>query len=266
MQNNYKVCFIGDIYAGPGRTAVKKVLPGLIEKEDIDFTFANVENLAGGAGVTRTTLKKMMDAGIDCFTSGNHIWRRKDIYNLFENNYPVLRPANYPEDVPGREYLTFKKNGMKIAVFNLLGRTFLENVVDCPFKKGEIIYDRVKNSVDLILCDFHAETTSEKMAMGWHLDGKVDAVLGTHTHIPTSDERILDEDTAYITDVGMTGSFDSVIGVKKEIIVQRFLTGLPERFKSAKRNQWFNAVIIEFENKKAKSISRYQKRKVELDD
>lgn len=265
MQNSYKICFIGDIYASPGRRAVKKVLPWLIKEKDIDFTIANAENLAGGAGVTRNTIKKMLDAGVDCFTSGNHIWRRKDIYNLLKSNYPILRPANYPEDVPGREYQIFKKRGMKIAVFNLLGRTFLANNVDCPFKKGEIIYDRVKNNVDLIFCDFHAETTSEKMAMGWHLNGKVDVLVGTHTHIPTSDERILDKNTAYITDVGMTGSFDSVIGVKKNIIINRFRTGLPERFESAKRNHWFNAVIVEFENKKAKSITRYQKRKVELD-
>jgi len=263
MQNKLKICFIGDIYGKMGRRVVRKLLPKYIKENDIDFVIANGENLAGGAGITNRTMKQILDAGVDCITSGNHIWRRRDIFDILEEGYPVLRPANYPTEVPGDLFKVFTVKNIKIGVFNLLGRTFLENV-DNPFTVGEKIVKLMKKESDIIICDFHAETTSEKMAMGWFLDGDVDAVLGTHTHIQTSDERILNKGTGYITDAGMTGSHDSVIGVRKDIIIERFRTSLPVKFKPGKGDSWFNGVKLEFNDKKLEKITRIQKRGVQL--
>lgn len=263
MQNNLRICFIGDIYSSEGRKTVKKILPKIYREKDIDFTIANGENLAGGLGITRKIADNLMDYGINCFTSGNHIWRRDDIYKLIERDYPVIRPANYPEGVPGFGYKVFTKKNKKVAVMNLLGRTFMDNI-DCPFQEADKIIKEIEDEVDFIICDFHAETTSEKMAMGWYLSGRVDAVLGTHTHIPTNDERILEGETGYITDVGMTGSFNSVIGVRKDIIINRFLTSLSEKFKQGKGDKWFNSVIMDFdlEMNSIVDITFYQERGV----
>ena len=264
MQNNFKLLFVGDVFAKGGRKIITEMLPALKSKYDVDFVIINGENLAGGSGITHATVKEMFDAGVDCITSGNHIWRQYDAFSILEEESRVLRPANYPHSLPGNEYFIFSKNGYKIAVFNLLGRVFMDPI-NSPFEKADQILEEVSDKSDFIVCDFHAETTSEKVAMGWYLNGRVTAVFGTHTHIQTADERILDKGTAYITDAGMTGSYDSVIGVETEIILKRLVEYRNERFKPAKNNLWLSAVLTEFDKntKKAVSIERIQIREVD---
>ena len=239
-----KILFIGDIVAKPGREIIRRAVPLLIERHGIDIAVANVENAAGGRGVTREVAEAILSAGIDVMTTGNHVWDKKEALDYIRVEPRLVRPANFPAGVPGRgRYITRTKRGEPVAVINVMGRVFM-NPLDNPFSVVREEIEAVRSVARVILVDFHAEATSEKLAMGWHLDGKVTAVVGTHTHVQTADERLLPGGTAYITDVGMTGAHDSVIGVEVRPVLQRFLDGLPARFDTATRNPRLNAVVI----------------------
>jgi 2',3'-cyclic-nucleotide 2'-phosphodiesterase len=246
-----RILFIGDIFGRPGRTIVRDRLPQLLEKKDIDLVIANGENAAAGFGITPPLAEELLDLGIAVLTTGNHIWDKREIIDYFHmadgNPYSparrVLRPANYPEGSPGWGiYEGSTRKGTAYAVVNLQGRVFMTNNDD-PFRVADQLLPKIEAKV--IVVDMHAEATSEKIALGWYLDGRVTAVLGTHTHVPTADERILPAGTAYQTDVGMTGPFDSVIGVQKEMILQRFLTNMPARFQAAEGNVKICATLID---------------------
>ena len=250
-----KVVFIGDIVGKAGRKAVKLKLPTLLQNDMIDFTLANGENAAGGFGITPQIAESLLADDIDFLTSGNHVWDRKDIVEFMEKENVLLRPANYPEGVPGRgSALLQTRTGLRVGVINVAGRIFMENL-ECPFRVALQESEKLRKSTRNIIVDMHAEATSEKKALGWFLDGRVSAVIGTHTHVQTADERILPEGTAYITDAGMSGSVDSVIGVKKEIAIQRFLTQFPKKFETAKYDIHLQGVIIDIDNETGKSIN-----------
>jgi metallophosphoesterase (TIGR00282 family) len=233
-------------------------------KYDIEFTVVNGENSAGGNGITPKTAEDMFNSGADALTSGDHIWKNKDIFPVMEKDPRILRPANYPDGAPGKGYSIYTTmRGNKIAVINLLGRVFMQ-AIDCPFKVVTKILNEISSKTRNIIVDMHAEATSEKVAMGWHLDGKVSCVVGTHTHIPTRDGRILPNGTAYLTDLGMAGSQDSVIGVSKEAVLQRFITQLPVRFEPAKDNVWIHGAVVSIDpdtgiSKEIQMISEKQK-------
>lgn len=249
-----KILFIGDIIGRPGRQAVEKLLPGLVEEHQIDFVIANGENAAAGFGLTPAVLDNLFALGINVVTSGNHLWDKKDILPRLKKEHRLLRPANYPPEVPGTNFGVYQdKQGCKIGVFNLLGRVFMP-AVDCPFRIAEQVIAELKKETDIIIVDMHAEATSEKIALGWYLDGRASAVIGTHTHVMTADERVLPKGTAYITDAGMTGGFDSVIGMEKEPIIEKFLTQLPTKFEVAEQDVRFNGVIIEVDEQSGKAI------------
>lgn len=240
-QNTIKVLFIGDIVGRPGRQAVKKYLAQ--NKAKYDFVIANGENLSGGCGMTVDKYEEMLDAGVDYFTSGNHIWNNADFVPYLDHKSTrVVRPANYPASAPGRGYAETKINNTHIVIANLQGRVFMPDEIEDPFVAGKNIADKFSDSI--IIVDFHAEATSEKIALGYYLDGKASAVLGTHTHVQTADEKILKNGTAYISDVGMCGPYESVIGVKKDIIIEKFLTQLPQSHKVASGETFFNAVVV----------------------
>ena len=252
------VLFIGDVVGRPGREAVVRLLPDLRLQHHIAFTIANAENAAGGMGVTPQTAAHLLDAGIDLLTTGNHVWRRREALALLDQEPRLLRPANYPPAAPGRGAAVFASaDNEPIAVLNLLGRTFMAPM-DCPFAAADREIEALRGKTSVIVVDMHAEATSEKLAMGWHLDGRVSAVIGTHTHVQTADERILPQGTAYITDVGMTGPRDSILGVKPDPVISRFLTGLPGRFEVAGGPVLLNAVVlnIDSETGRANSIAR----------
>jgi 2',3'-cyclic-nucleotide 2'-phosphodiesterase len=237
------ILFIGDIFASTGRGLVARYLQGIISSEKISLAVANAENSAGGFGITPLIAQELFSIGLDVLTSGNHIWDKKEIYDYLPREPRLLRPANYPKELPGKGLLVTKaRNGVEVAVMNLQGRTHMPPT-DCPFRKADELIAAIDDSVRVRLVDFHAELTSEKMAMGWHLNGRVSAMLGTHTHVPTADERILSEGTAYQTDVGMTGPYDSVIGSDKNLALRRFLTGMPIRLDSAKNGAELHATI-----------------------
>lgn len=252
-----KILFIGDIVGKPGRRAVKLMIPEIKEKENIDLVLANGENLASGKGMTYAKYLEMIEAGVDFFTSGNHIWNNQDIVDhLGDPELKALRPENYANTLPG----TGVKEIMPgVVLVNLQGRVFMKDELADPFKIAKDISEKYADKI--IIIDFHAEATSEKVALGYYLDGSVSAVLGTHTHIQTADERILPGGTAYITDVGMAGPMDSVLGVKKEIIIEKFLTQLPKSHKVASGEMILNAVVIEIdkETRKAVKIKRLSK-------
>ena len=239
-----QILFIGDIVGKPGRTILRAALGPLVEHHGIDLVIANVENAAGGFGITRELGDAILSYGVDVMTTGNHVWDKKEALDYIRVEPRLVRPANFPAGVPGRgRYITRTKDGEPLAVINLMGRVFM-NPLDNPFSVVREEIEAVRSVARVILVDFHAEATSEKLAMGWHLDGKVTAVVGTHTHVQTADERLLPGGTAYITDVGMTGAHDSVIGVEVRPVLQRFLDGLPARFDTATRNPRLNAVVI----------------------
>lgn len=239
-----KILFIGDIVAKPGRELVRKAVPLLVERHGIDIAIANVENAAGGRGVTREVAETICAAGIDVMTTGNHVWDKKEALEYIRIEPRLVRPANFPAGVPGRgRYITRAREGTPVAVINVMGRIFM-NPLDNPFHVVREEIAAVRGEARVVLVDFHAEATSEKLAMGWHLDGQVTAVVGTHTHVQTADERVLPGGTAYITDTGMTGAHDSVIGVEVRPALQRFLDGMPARFDTATRNPRLNAVVI----------------------
>jgi len=240
-----KILFIGDIVGKPGRRAVKEGLPDLVNKLKVDFVIANAENAAGGFGVTQSVGEELFSQGIHVLTSGNHIWDKKEAVTYIAKESRLLRPANYPPDVPGFGSIVIKNSsGKKIAVLNLSGRVFMTQM-DCPFRTAEREIEILKKQTDIIVVDFHAEATSEKSAMGWFLDGEVSAVIGTHTHVQTADERILPKGTAFITDVGMSGPKDSIIGVNKEQIIQKFLTQIPTRFETATGESVLSCAVFE---------------------
>ena len=238
-----KLLFIGDIFGRPGRDLVRVGLDGLIAHHDVDFVIANGENAAGGNGITREIGDQLLANGVDVITSGNHIWDKKEVFDYIAIEPRLLRPANYP-DAPGRgSYVARTRDGRGVGVLNLMGRVHMANLDD-PFRAAEREVAALTERTRIIFVDFHAEVTSEKIALGWFLDGKVTAVVGTHTHVQTADERILPGGTAYLTDVGMTGPHDGVIGVEKAAVLQRFLTGLPARFESASGDPRLHAVLI----------------------
>ncbi|MBI5086669.1 MAG: TIGR00282 family metallophosphoesterase [Acidobacteria bacterium] len=239
-----RILFIGDIFASAGRRIVAENLQRIISEEKIDLAIANVENAAGGFGVTPTVAQEILSLGLDVLTTGNHVWDKREIYDYLPRQPRLLRPANYGGAVPGSGvYIGKARNGAPYAVFNLQGRVHLPPI-ECPFRKAVEILAQLSPEVKVRFLDFHAEATSEKVAMGWHLDGRVTAVIGTHTHIPTADARVLPGGTAYLTDCGMTGPYDSVIGVEKKTVIQKFLTQLPARFEASKGMVELRAVIV----------------------
>ncbi len=255
-----RILHIADIMGEPGRRAVAGLLPRMAEERNISFVIGNGENAAGGFGLTEKVADELFQSGIDVLTGGNHMWDRREILDFIDEEERILRPANYPRGVPGRGSGVFKaKGGHLIGVVNLLGRVFIKEV-DCPFRKADSEIDLLREQTPTTIVDLHAEATSEKMAMGWHLDGRATAVLGTHTHIQTADERILPMGTAYLSDVGMTGSFDSVIGIEKELALKRFLTQLPTRFSPAKGDIRLNGVLVDVDvdSGRALAIERIQ--------
>lgn len=255
-----RLLMIGDIVGTPGRRAVKENLPALIEEFYIDAVIANGENAAGGSGITGEIARELFSYGVDVITMGNHVWSQKELITYIDQEERIVRPANYPAGTPGRGFVLFKtKNGKNVGVINISGRVFMQEL-DCPFRKAEELVNLIKTKTEVVLVDFHAEATSEKIAMGWFLNGRVSAVCGTHTHVQTADERILSEGTAYITDVGMTGPRDSVIGVKKEIVLEKFLSQMPKRFEVASGLYQFNGALIYIDDETgfAKGIERIQ--------
>jgi metallophosphoesterase (TIGR00282 family) len=241
------ILVIGDVVGNPGRTILKRALPLVFKKHEVDYCIANVENAAGGFGVTKEVCDEMLDAGVDCLTSGNHIWDKKEIIGIIDLIPQLLRPLNYPERQPGKgsHVGKGKRSGVPVATLNLSGRVFMNGSLDDPFKLGLAEVERLRQEAKVIIVDFHGEASSEKTAMGHFLDGRVSAVVGTHTHVPTCDHRILAKGTAYCTDLGMTGPYDSVIGVEKELVLQRFTMGMPNRFETAKGDPRFAAAIID---------------------
>jgi metallophosphoesterase (TIGR00282 family) len=239
-----KVLFIGDVTGKPGRRIVAARLSGLRRERGIDVVIANGENAAGGMGLTPDVAAELFAAGVDVLTGGNHIWKNREAYDLLDSDPRVLRPANYPAGAPGRGAAVLRTGGgVEIGVLNLEGRVFMQ-ALDDPFRLAREQADLLRQSVPAVIVDFHAEATSEKVAMGWYLDGRVSAVIGTHTHVQTADERVLPQGTAYITDVGMTGPRDGVIGMDRDVILERFLTQLPARFQVASGAVQLNAVVV----------------------
>ncbi|AGG07082.1 MULTISPECIES: TIGR00282 family metallophosphoesterase [Dehalococcoides] len=249
-----KILVIGDVIGKPGRDALRDILPGLKQEYKIDFTVINGENTAGGIGITPATAQDLISAGADVITTGNHVWKHRDIATVMEDeSLPVIRPLNYPPGVPGQGYIL--KN--KVLVVNLMGRTFMYDI-DCPFRSIDNLITKLNFKPSAIIVDFHAEATSEKMALGFYLDGRVSAVLGTHTHVATCDTRLLPKGTAYVSDIGMVGPIDSIIGDEPDSVIQRFLTGIPGRLSVAQGRVMLNAVVVTVNTKTglATSIER----------
>jgi metallophosphoesterase (TIGR00282 family) len=255
------ILFIADIVGKAGRKALQGLLPGLIQEYQASLVVANGENAAGGFGLTREVLDEIHAAGVSVVTSGNHVWDKKEALSLLGQEPNLLRPANYPVGVPGRGGLVVQaRGGHKIGILNLMGRVFMAPLDD-PFRTADLEIERMQQETEIILVDFHAEATAEKIAMGWYLDGRVSAVIGTHTHVQTADEHLLPEGTAYVTDVGMTGPFDSVIGMKKEGSLKRFLTGIPVKFEAAGDDIWLSGawVKVDLATGHATGIGRIQR-------
>jgi metallophosphoesterase (TIGR00282 family) len=253
-----KLLFIGDIIGKPGRQAVSRELHRLVDRHMVDLVVANGENAAGGFGITEETANDLFRCGIHVLTSGNHIWDKKDSLGFIGREERILRPANYPEGAPGRGSGVFTTaGGVRIAVLNLEGRVFMNNL-DCPFRTADREIARLKLETPIIIVDFHAEATSEKSSLGWYLDGRASAMIGTHTHVQTADERILPGGTAFLTDAGMTGGFDSVIGIRKEEAITKFLSQLPAKFEVTKSNLRLNGVVVAVDEAsgRAESIER----------
>lgn len=238
------ILFIGDIVGRAGRQAIHECIQEIIEEYDVTFVVANAENAAGGVGITPNIARELFAAGIHVLTSGNHIWQKKEIVEYIRHEPRLLRPLNYPPGTPGSGmWLGVLPEGGTMAVINVAGRVFME-MDRCPFRSLEDVIEQLHQQTNYIIVDIHAEATSEKRALGWYLDGKVGAVFGTHTHVQTADEEILPQGTAYISDVGMTGARDSVIGVKKELVIQKFLTQMPVRFECSRQDPWLNGAIV----------------------
>jgi metallophosphoesterase (TIGR00282 family) len=254
-----RILILGDVVGRPGRRAIRDLVPALVKSEGIDLVIANAENAAGGMGVDVKSAEELFSGGIHVLTSGNHIWKKKEIYPYLENQALLLRPGNYPDGAPGRGWVEWQNHkGLRALVVNLQGRVFMPGHVDDPFRCVDAILRQRKSFSPVVVVDMHAEATSEKNAMGWYLDGRVSVVYGTHTHVQTADERILPGGTAYITDLGMCGPMDSVIGIDKETVIQGFLSQLPQKFEVAVENVIVQGVVSDVDEAtgKARSIRR----------
>jgi len=252
-----RILLIGDIVGKPGRRAIRDLLPGLVAERGIDFVIANGENAAAGFGMTREIVEDLFGSRIDVLTTGNHVWDKKEIVECLDDYESLLRPANYPVTarVPGHGSVVMPvREGLQVGVVNIMGRVFMPPL-ECPFRAAEREVEKIRLRTPVIIVDMHAEATSEKIALGWFLDGRVTAVLGTHTHVQTADDRVLPKGTAYITDVGMTGPFDSVIGTRKEIILERFLSQLPNKFEVAKGDVRLQAVLIDVAEESGRALN-----------
>ncbi|HOP85523.1 MAG TPA: TIGR00282 family metallophosphoesterase [Syntrophorhabdaceae bacterium] len=248
QDNEIKVLFLGDVIGKPGRKAIEKIAKTF----DIDFFIINGENLAGGIGITPKTAMEVLSYGVDTITTGNHVWKKKEIIPFLMGETRVLRPLNYPEGTPGFGYCLLKKNNKTLYIVNIEGRVFM-NHLECPFRAIDGFLKSIDNTIPVFV-DFHAEATSEKIAMGWFLDGRVSAVIGTHTHVQTSDKRILPNGTGYITDAGMTGSIDSVIGMDKRAVLEKFITMLPQKYEVGKENVEAQGVIVKIDGRTKKCL------------
>ncbi len=249
-----RILFIADIFGEAGRNMVRDFLPKLKTQYSPDVVIANAENMAGGTGMTPKTYLEIVQAGVDIVTGGNHSFDKKEGHVILDEEPFVTRPANYPKELPGKGHIIYPlKNGRSLGVLNIQGRTFMEPL-DCPFKMSEVLVQELRAKTPLIFVDFHAEATSEKIAMAWHLDGKVSCVVGTHTHVQTSDERILPKGTAAITDVGMTGPHDSVIGVQKQVIIERYLYRKHQKFEPAEHDPQLCGVIVDIDEETGKAL------------
>jgi len=250
-----KVVFIGDIVGKVGRIATKALLPTVVNRYKVDLVIANGENAAGGFGITDKLADEILGCGVHIITTGNHVWDKKEFISQISKEDRILRPLNYPPGVPGYGSILYTlHNGEKVAVINISGRVFMSNI-DCPFRTGKEEVEKLSSLTKMIIIDFHAEATSEKIAFGYFMDGKVSAIIGTHTHVQTADEKILPGGTAYITDVGMTGPCNSIIGIEKEQVIHRFLTNIPVRFETARGEGIFSALVIEIDEKTGKSTA-----------
>jgi 2',3'-cyclic-nucleotide 2'-phosphodiesterase len=255
--NSARILFIGDVFGQPGRRILKQTLPDLVEEYSPDLVLANGENAAGGFGITPALVEELLAMGIAVLTSGNHIWDKKEILPYLADHADgrLLRPANYPGPSPGHGlYVGKTRSEMNYAVMNLQGRIFMPPI-DCPFQTADRLLEQIGDEVQIRIVDMHAEATSEKLALGWYLDGRVTAVVGTHTHVPTADEIVLPKGTAYITDLGMTGPYDSVIGVEKRGVIEKFLSQVPARFEVAKGDVRLSAVLIEADPESGRALS-----------
>jgi metallophosphoesterase (TIGR00282 family) len=254
------ILFIGDIFGSPGRRIVAQHLQEITSEEKILLAIANVENAAGGFGITPQLAEELFSLGIEVLTTGNHVWDKKEIYEYLPRQPRLLRPANYPCELPGSGLVVVRaRNGVEVAVMNLQGRVHMP-ATDCPFHKADELVASLDPAVKVRFVDFHCELTSEKMAMGWHLDGRVSAVIGTHTHVPTADERVLPGGTAYLTDAGMTGPYDSIIGAEKQLALRRFITGTPIRLEAAKNQPELHGAVVTVDEStgRALAIRRYE--------
>jgi len=254
-----RALMIGDIVGRPGRAAVERFVVELREELGIDVVVANCENVAGGTGITAATAEELFRAGVDALTSGNHVWRKKEAFELLKLDHRIIRPANYPAEAPGSGSAVIETlGGHKVGILNVQGRVFMEPTTDCPFRAAEREMKRLKLVTPIIIVDVHAEATSEKVALGWFLDGKASCIFGTHTHIPTADARILPQGTAFITDVGMTGPYDSVIGRRTDQILERFLLGVPVKSEVAEDNVQLHGLLVDIDpySGKATSVER----------
>lgn len=248
-----KILFIGDVVGSPGRDMVKEYLPKLKEKYHPTMTIINGENAAAGKGITEAIYRQFLEWGAQVITMGNHTWDKKEIFEFIDEAKYLIRPANFPENNPGKGIVYLNLNGTLVAVINIQGRTFLP-AIDDPFQKADQLIEEAKKKTNIIFVDFHGEATSEKQAFGWHVDGRVSAVVGTHTHTQTADERILPEGTAYITDVGMTGPYDGILGVERDAVLKRFLTSLPVRFEITKTGRkQLNGVLVTIDTNSGKA-------------
>ncbi len=257
-----KILFIGDIVGEPGRRAVAELLPGIKKANGVEFVIGNAENVAGGSGITPSLADELFASGLDVITSGDHVWKRKEIIERIDSDSRILRPANYPAGAPGFGSTVVKsESGVEVGIINLIGRVFMQ-ALECPFRAAKEEIDKIKNKARVIIVDMHAEATSEKIALGWYLDGTVSAIIGTHTHVQTADEKILPGGTAFLCDAGMTGPLDGVIGRKKEQILARFLTQMPMKFEMAEGDIQLQGAVIDIDEKtgKANSIKRIQKK------
>jgi len=249
-----RILFIGDIVGNAGRKAAKQMIAVLKKEKSFDFCIANSENAAGGSGITYLVAQELYKSGIDAITMGNHTWAKKEILNFIDSDSKIVRPANYPSTLPGKGSIIIEGEKGKIGVLSIMGRVYMDSI-DCPFKAAEREIEYLKKHVKVVIVDVHAEATSEKCALAWYLDGRVSCVLGTHTHVQTADERILPCGTGFITDVGMTGPYEGILGVEKEIIINRFINHMPEKFQLAQGKTQFNAVLVEVDETNGKTLS-----------
>lgn len=254
-----RILMVGDIVGKPGRRAVRQLLGGLRSEYRLDLIIGNGENAAGGNGITRQIADELFDSGIDILTMGNHVWDKKEIFGFIDQEPRILRPANYPPGTPGQGFGVFRTHtNQNIGIISLSGRVFMGESLDCPFRTAETVIAELQNRVKAIFIDFHAETTSEKIALGLHLAGQVSAVCGTHTHVLTADDKIIPPGTAYITDVGMTGPANSVLGVDPDIVIRKFLTQLPTRFEVAGGPYQLNGVVVDIDDTKGTALDIFR--------